>query len=92
MNANSQYNVNVKETHHLQKLDAPSGTAISIAEGIIDNLDRKHSWKNDLNVFENELAIESIRTEDVPGTHVVKYESDIDFVESHQIDDEETLR
>ena len=81
MDVNSQYDVKVKETHHLQKLDAPSGTAISIAEGIIDNLDRKDSWKNDLIVFENELAIESIRTEDVPGTHVVKYESDIDFVE-----------
>ena len=81
MDVNSQYDVKVKETHHLQKLDAPSGTAISIAEGIIDNLDRKDSWKNDLIVFENELAIESIRTENVPGTHVVKYESDIDFVE-----------
>ena len=81
MDVNSQYDVKVKETHHLQKLDATSGTAISIAEGIIDNLDRKDSWKNDLIVFENELAIESIRTEDVPGTHVVKYESDIDFVE-----------
>ena len=81
MDANSQYDVNVKETHHLQKLDAPSGTAISIAEGIIENLDRKDSWKNDLIVLENELAVESIRTEDVPGTHVVKYESVIDFVE-----------
>jgi len=81
MDANSQYDVNVKEIHHLQKLDAPSGTAISIAEGIIENLDRKDSWKNDLIVLENELAVESIRTEDVPGTHVVKYESDIDFVE-----------
>ena len=81
MDANSQYDVNVKEIHHLQKLDAPSGTAISIAEGIIENLDRKESWKNDLIVLENELAVESIRTEDVPGTHVVKYESDIDFVE-----------
>ena len=81
MDANSQYDVNVKETHHLQKLDAPSGTAISIAEGIIENLDRKDSWKNDLIVLENELAVESIRTEDVPGTHVVKYESEIDFVE-----------
>ena len=44
-------------------------------------MDRKDSWKNDVNVSENELAIESIRTEDVPGTHVVKYESDIDVVE-----------
>jgi len=81
MDANSQYDVEVEETHHIQKLDTPSGTAISIAEGIIDNLDRKDSWKNDMIVSENELAIESIRTEDVPGTHIVKYESDIDVVE-----------
>ena len=81
MDGNSQYDVKVKEIHHTQKLDAPSGTAISIAEGMIDNLDRKDSWKNDVLVCENELAIESIRTEDVPGTHVVKYESEIDIVE-----------
>ena len=81
MDANSQYDVEVEETHHTQKLDAPSGTAISIAEGIIDNMDRKDSWKNDRIVSTNELAIESIRTENVPGTHVVKYESEIDFVE-----------
>ena len=81
MDANSQYDVEVEETHHTQKLDAPSGTAISIAEGIIDNMDRKDSWKNDAIVSTNELAIESIRTEDVPGTHIVKYESDIDVVE-----------
>lgn len=81
MDGNSQYDVKVKEIHHTQKLDAPSGTAISIAEGMIDNLDRKDSWKNDVLVCENELAIESIRTEDVPGTHVVKYESEIDIIE-----------
>ena len=81
MDANGQYDVELQETHHTQKLDAPSGTAISIAEGIIDNLDRKDSWKNDTIVSENELAIESIRTEDVPGTHIVKYESNIDVVE-----------
>jgi len=81
MDANSQYDVEVEETHHTQKLDAPSGTAISIAEGIIDNMDRKDSWKNDRIVSTNELAIESIRTENVPGTHVVKYESEIDFIE-----------
>ena len=81
MNPNCQYKVEVEEIHHTQKLDAPSGTAISLAEGIIDNLDRKVSWKNEMNVSENELAIESIRTEDVPGTHIVKYESDIDVIE-----------
>ena len=81
MDANSQYDVGVEETHHTQKVDAPSGTAISLAEGIIDNLDRKDSWKNDIIVFENELGIESKRIENVPGTHIVKYESDIDIVE-----------
>ena len=81
MDANSQYDVDVEETHHTEKIDAPSGTAISIAEGIMENLERKNSWKNDVNVSENELAIQSIRTKDVPGTHVVKYESDIDVVE-----------
>jgi 4-hydroxy-tetrahydrodipicolinate reductase len=81
MDANSQYEVKVEETHHTQKLDAPSGTAISLAEGIIDNLDRKDSWKNDMIVFENELGIDSKRIEDVPGTHIVKYESEIDVIE-----------
>jgi len=81
MDANNQYEVEVEEIHHTQKLDAPSGTAISIAEGIIDSLSRKLSWRNDTNVSENELAIESKRIEDVPGTHIVKYESDIDIVE-----------
>jgi len=81
MDANSQYDVEVEETHHTQKLDAPSGTAISLAEGIIDNLDRKDSWKNDKIVSKNELSIDSIRTENLPGTHIVKYESDIDVVE-----------
>jgi len=81
MDASNQYDVEIEELHHTQKLDAPSGTAITIAEGIIANLDRKVAWKNEVNVSENELAIESIRMEDVPGTHIVKYESDIDVIE-----------
>ena len=81
MDASNQYDVEIEELHHTQKLDAPSGTAITIAEGIIANLDRKVAWKNEVNVSENELAIESIRTKDVPGTHIVKYESDIDVIE-----------
>ena len=81
MDASSQYDVEIEELHHTQKLDAPSGTAITIAEGIIANLDRKVAWKNEVIVSENELAIESIRMEDVPGTHIVKYESDIDVIE-----------
>lgn len=81
MDANSQYEVKVEETHHTQKLDAPSGTAITIAEGIIASLDRKDSWKNDIVVSENELGIDSKRIENVPGTHIVKYESEIDVIE-----------
>ena len=56
MDANSQYDVEVEETHHTQKLDAPSGTAISIAEGIIDNMDRKDSWKNDRIVSDKRIS------------------------------------
>ena len=81
MDTNSEYDVSIEETHHVRKLDAPSGTAITIAEGIIDNLDRKYSWKNDSIVSENELFIDSKRIANVPGTHMVKYESDIDAIE-----------
>src|SRR5690606_32898815 len=80
MNPYKQYEVQVEEIHHTQKLDAPSGTAITIAEGILDNLDSKVNWVNNV-VGEsdesvpkhNELLIESHRLEDVPGTHTVLY-------------------
>lgn len=88
MNRYSQYEVQVEEIHHTQKLDSPSGTAITIAEGIIDQLDRKSEWVNEL-VGENtemvvrpdQLLIESHRIEDVPGTHTVIYSSEVDEIE-----------
>lgn len=88
MNQYSQYEVQVEEIHHTQKLDSPSGTAITIAEGIIDHLDRKSEWVNEL-VGENtemvvrpeQLLIESHRIEDVPGTHTVIYSSEVDEIE-----------
>ena len=90
MNNYPYYDVQVEEIHHTQKLDAPSGTAITIAEGIIDNLDSKKEWKNvvisddkpdDATVAANEVLIESLRIENVPGTHTVIYDSEIDTIE-----------
>lgn len=88
MNPYPQYDVQVEEIHHTQKLDAPSGTAITIAEGIVDGLDRKTEWINNL-VDEghqiiskpDQLLIESLRIEDVPGTHTVLYSSEVDEIE-----------
>jgi 4-hydroxy-tetrahydrodipicolinate reductase len=80
----------VEEIHHTQKLDSPSGTGITIAEGIINNLDAKKEWVNILssegstasaNVKKDQLLIESFRIENVPGTHTVIYDSDVDSIE-----------
>lgn len=88
MNKYSQYEVQVEEIHHTQKLDSPSGTAITIAEGIIDQLDRKTEWVNELIgnnvetvVRPTQLLIESHRIEEVPGTHTVIYSSEVDEIE-----------
>lgn len=73
-----EYNVSVEEIHHLQKKDAPSGTAITIAEGILKHND-KRDWK--LNTSEeNILNIIAKREEDVKGTHIVSYDSSIDTI------------
>lgn len=81
MNEHEGYRVSVDETHHTAKLDSPSGTAIKLANDIIDNLDRKDVWVNDNSEKDYELEVISHRVENVPGTHVVKYESDIDEIE-----------
>ncbi|MCF6294111.1 MAG: 4-hydroxy-tetrahydrodipicolinate reductase [Flavobacteriaceae bacterium] len=75
----SQYNVNIEEIHHTQKLDAPSGTAITLAEGIIENSNYKN-WKLDTNVEANEIPIEAKRIENIPGTHSVNYKSKVDAI------------
>ncbi len=88
MNDFPAYEVQVEEIHHTQKLDAPSGTAMTIAEDIIDNLERKSEWVNELvgNPFEDvvakeQLLIESHRIENIPGTHTVVYSSEVDEIE-----------
>lgn len=75
-----QYKVDLEEIHHTQKLDAPSGTAISLANGIIENHDSFNKWILD-GKEESAVPIVAKRIENVPGTHTVKYESDIDFIE-----------
>jgi 4-hydroxy-tetrahydrodipicolinate reductase len=88
MNNYPAYEVQVEEIHHTQKLDAPSGTAMTIAEEIIEELDRKSEWLNEVvgtqipDVIKNEqLLIESHRIENVPGTHTVVYSSEVDEIE-----------
>ena len=74
------YSASMEEIHHTQKLDAPSGTAISLAKGIIENSDYTN-WTMDANPKENEISIEALRIENVPGTHSVFYNSEVDTIE-----------
>ena len=92
MNQFPEYDVTMEETHHVHKLDAPSGTAITLAEGILDNLDRKTSWvkgtllapdgtlSGSTQCAPEELPISSIRRDEVPGIHSIRYDSDADSI------------
>ncbi len=85
MNKLENYAPTILEVHHSAKLDKPSGTAITIAEGILDNLDRKQNWVNEVEHSSHELSIVSERTGEVPGTHTVSYVSDVDTISmTHQ--------
>ena len=92
MNNYPVYDVSVEEVHHVHKLDAPSGTAITLTEGILQQLDRKSAWvkgtftapdgnisgSNDCNA--DEIAVSSIRRDEVPGIHTIKYDSEADCI------------
>lgn len=92
MNGFPQYDVRMEETHHIHKLDAPSGTAITLAEEIISDVDRKKEWVKGVqrladgsvegsnDVAADQLAIESIRRDEVPGIHSVVYDSGADCI------------
>ena len=92
MNGFAQYGVRMEETHHVHKLDAPSGTAITLAEDIVAAIDRKSSWvKGEQHLADgtvsgtnavrpDELAIESIRRDEVPGIHSVIYDTEADSI------------
>ena len=74
------YNISMEEIHHTKKLDAPSGTAITLAEGIIENTS-KENWKLGTEISETNIPIEAKRIPDVPGTHTVWYSSEVDTIE-----------
>jgi 4-hydroxy-tetrahydrodipicolinate reductase len=74
------YNVSLEETHHAEKRDAPSGTAITLAEGVIENISSKKKWVNDVTGDPSCLGIVSKRIENVPGTHSVSYASATDTI------------
>jgi len=80
MNNYPTYDVSMKEIHHIHKLDKPSGTAISLANQIIEKIDSKKKWSI-TEQSEETLFIEDIREGMVPGTHIIKYSSDIDDIE-----------
>ncbi len=81
MNRLKQYNVSIEEIHHTQKLDAPSGTAITLADGIIEKSDF-NSWKlTEDNPNDNEIPITAKRIDNVPGTHTITYESEVDRID-----------
>ena len=75
----SQYNVDLEEIHHTQKLDAPSGTAITLAEGIIENTNH-NNWILGEVINSNDISIVSKRIDKVPGTHHINYESEVDGI------------
>ena len=100
----AKYNVEIEEVHHTQKKDSPSGTAITLAEGILENLSSKKQWVNFAPIFdvasieekqpvtEEDLVIRSVREGMVPGIHTVSYESEDDrLVLQHTIKNRRTL-
>jgi 4-hydroxy-tetrahydrodipicolinate reductase len=81
MNAHDGYEITLEEIHHTQKKDAPSGTAITLAEQVLEHINRKKTWVNHLSDNPDELEIVSERIDPAPGTHKVKYTSPIDDIE-----------
>ncbi len=81
MSTRPEYGISMTEIHHLQKLDAPSGTAVSLAEGIFQEIRNKNGWKLHPEMpSENEISIEAVRKDGVPGTHEILWTSEIDEI------------
>ena len=80
MNQFPAYDVTMSQTHHVHKLDAPSGTAITLAEGILENMERKSVWVKEEAHATNELPIHSIREGEVFGIHTIRYDSEADSI------------
>jgi len=80
MNKFSEYDVRIEEIHHIHKFDAPSGTAITLAEGIMDEMERKKRWISENPDNNSDIPIHSIREGEVPGIHEIVYESSVDTI------------
>ena len=93
MNRFANYDISMEETHHIHKLDAPSGTAITLAEGILENIDRKDKWvmgtltaangsvvSGSTECEANEIPVNAIRQGEIAGIHTIKYDSDADSI------------
>ncbi len=81
MHQHVEYNPSIHEVHHTQKKDAPSGTAITLAEQIISHQKKYTNWVHTSNASEHELMITSERTDPAPGTHTISWHSEIDTIE-----------
>ena len=81
MKPHADYNISMEEIHHTQKKDAPSGTAVTLAEQVLEKIDRKNRWVNNETSDPRELAIISKRIDPAPGTHTVSYHSAIDTID-----------
>ncbi len=81
MSGHPEYKPEMTEVHHTKKLDAPSGTALSLAEDMISILPHVSKWTEGTPAEENELAIKSERLGEVPGIHTIRYDSEADFIE-----------
>lgn len=81
MASHPEYDIALKEIHHIAKLDAPSGTAVTLAQQVLATVPRKVNWVNNRSEKPEELSIISERIDPAPGTHFVKYTSEIDDIE-----------
>jgi 4-hydroxy-tetrahydrodipicolinate reductase len=81
MNPVPDYDISIKEIHHVHKLDAPSGTAITLAKDLIEQVDRKDKWELDKASDQSSVQITAVREDEVPGTHIITYDSEVDTIE-----------
>jgi 4-hydroxy-tetrahydrodipicolinate reductase len=81
MKGHGDYDVTMEEIHHTQKKDAPSGTAITLAQQVLNEIDGKKAWVNDASENKEELVIISKREDPAPGTHSIRYHSPVDDIE-----------
>lgn len=81
MNQHADYEISMTEIHHTEKKDTPSGTAITLAEQVLENIERKKQWVNQASISLDDLTVISERIDPAPGTHSVKYSSVVDDIE-----------